>query len=341
MPVRFSSLDRRRFMTLLASGSVAFGLGDARGVAAFAPARFVPAIEGDFWTVADNPDLGSLSSPAQQPVDFATWQATDGAWQLWSCIRSTRVAGHTRLFYRWQARHLTNTKWEPMGIALLADPAVGETEGGLQAPFVLKVGGTYYMLYGDWEHICLATSVDGKTFARQLTKDGASGMFSIAPRANTRDPMVLAHRGRYYCYTTANPQGNGAVYCCVSSDLRHWDPPTIVCAGGAAGTGPSSAECPFVYRHDDSRMFYLFRTLRYGPDAETRVYASPDPLNFGVHDDRYFVATMSLAAPEIIAHRGRLYLACLRPALDGIRIARLRFARRQASLERDRICLPI
>jgi hypothetical protein len=341
MSVRVSSLDRRRFMTLLTSGPVAFGLGDAGAVAAPAPARFVPAIEDDFWTVAANPDLGSLSSPGQQPVDFAIWQAADGAWQLWSCIRSTRVAGHTRLFYRWQGRRLTDTTWEPMGIALIADPKFGELEGGLQAPFVLKARGAYYMLYGDWEHICLATSVDGKTFVRQLAKDGTSGMFSIAPRANTRDPMVLAHRGRYYCYTTANPQGNGAVYCCISSDLRHWGAPTIVSAGGAAGTGPSSTECPFVYRHDDSGMFFLFRTRRYGPDAETCVYASPDPLNFGVHDDRYFIATMPLAAPEIIAHGGRMYLACLRPALDGIRIARLRFVYRQASLEPDRIRLPI
>ena len=315
-------------MALLVSGPVGFGLGNVRAVGASAPSRFVPVIDGDFWTVATNPDLGSLSRAGQQPVDFAIWQAADGMWQLWSCIRSTRVTGHTRLFYRWQAPRLTDTTWEPMGIALMADPRFGEREGGLQAPFVLKVRGVYYMLYGDWEHICLATSVDGKTFARQRTKHGTSGMFSIAPRANTRDPMVLAHGGRYYCYTTANPQGNGAVYCCVSSDLRHWGAPMVVSAGGAAGTGASSAECPFVYRHDDSGIFYLFRTLRYGADAETRVYASPDPLNFGVHDDRFFVATLPLAAPEIIAHGGRLYLACLRPTLDGIRIAPLGFVRR-------------
>jgi hypothetical protein len=325
---RVSSFDRRRFLALLVSGPVGFGLGIVRAVGASAPSRFVPVIDGDFWTVATNPDLGSLSRPGQQPVDFAIWRAADGMWQLWSCIRSTRVTGHTRLFYRWQARRLTDTTWEPMGIALMADPRFGELEGGLQAPFVLKVRGVYYMLYGDWEHICLAASVDGKTFARQRTKHGTSGMFSIAPRANTRDPMVLAHGGRYYCYATANPQGNGAVYCCVSSDLRHWGAPTIVSAGGAAGTGASSAECPFVYRHDGSGMFYLFRTLRYGSDAETRVYASPDLLNFGVHDDRFFVATLPLAAPEIIAHGGRLYLACLRPTLDGIRIAPLRFVRR-------------
>lgn len=55
-----------------------------------------------------------------------------------------------------------------MGIAMMADPNFGETEGGLQAPFVLKEKSNYYMFYGDFEHIALAKSMDGKTFARQL-----------------------------------------------------------------------------------------------------------------------------------------------------------------------------
>jgi hypothetical protein len=320
-------VDRRRFLTLAVLGSIGRPLGSAGFAARSTSGRLVPEVTGDFWTIAGNPDLGVLSSPAQQPVDFAIWQAADGTWQLWSCIRSTRAPGQTRLFYRWQGRRLTDARWEPMGIALMADPRFGETVGGLQAPFVLRDRGVYFMVYGDWEHICLATSADGKTFSRQLTASGTSGMFSSAPHANTRDPMVLAHDGRYYCYTTANPQGKGAVYCCVSSDLRHWDRPRIVSAGGAAGTGPGSAECPFVYRHPETGLFYLFRTQRYGPGAQTRVYASSDPLDFGVHDDRYLVTTLPIAAPEIVSDGDRLYLGCLRPGLDGIRLAPLRFAR--------------
>ena len=64
----------------------------------------VPRIEGDWWTVAHNPDLGACTSDRQQPVDFAVWQAADGAWQLWSCIRFTQLDGHTRLFYRWDGK---------------------------------------------------------------------------------------------------------------------------------------------------------------------------------------------------------------------------------------------
>ena len=132
--------------------------------AAHANEVLVPAVDGAWWRVAGNPDLGPLAHPRQQPVDFGIWQAADGTWQLWSCIRFTRAPGKTRLFHRWQGDRLTDGDWRPMGIAMQADPRVGETAGGLQAPFVLEAGGTYHMFYGDWEHVCLALSVDGKAF---------------------------------------------------------------------------------------------------------------------------------------------------------------------------------
>ena len=280
-------------------------------------------IDGEWWTVAHDPDLGHLTDPDQQPVDFAIWQAADGTWQLWSCIRKTKCGGKTRLFYRWQGSSLTDKDWEPMGIAMQADPSFGETPGGLQAPFVLRVEGVYHMLYGDWEHICLATSVDGKTFARQLNANGKSGMFSEGPGSNTRDPMVLPVGKMYHCYYTAYPNRKGAVYCRASENLRTWSDSRMVAFGGSAGTGPFSAECPFVVHHKESGYYYLFRTQRYGVDAQTSVYRSQDPLDFGVDDDQYLVWTLPVAAPEIIGHQGKHYVASLLPSLKGIRIARL------------------
>jgi hypothetical protein len=47
----------------------------------------IPQIDGEWWPVASNPDLGQYTSDRQQPVDFAIWQARDGTWQIWSCIR--------------------------------------------------------------------------------------------------------------------------------------------------------------------------------------------------------------------------------------------------------------
>src|SRR5258705_1543401 len=138
----------------------------------------MPVIQGDWWTVAGDPDLGSYTDPKQQPVDFAIWQAADGTWQLWSCIRGTKCGGKTRLFHRWEGKNLTDPNWEPMGIAMEARPDAGETAGGLQAPHVVKIGSLYHMLYGDWENICVATGENGKTFARRLNLNGKTGMFS-------------------------------------------------------------------------------------------------------------------------------------------------------------------
>jgi hypothetical protein len=74
-----------------------------------APPVMMPRVAGEWWTVANDPDLGAYTATNQQPVDFGVWQATDGTWQLWSCIRNTRCAGVTRLFHGWEGRRLTDT----------------------------------------------------------------------------------------------------------------------------------------------------------------------------------------------------------------------------------------
>jgi hypothetical protein len=285
----------------------------------------IPTIAGPWRQVAGNPDLGDRTDPRQQPVDFAVWRAADGTWQLWSCIRGTRCGGKTRLFYRWEGRSPEEGDWRPMGVAMEADPGLGETPGGLQAPHVVRGGGRYVMAYGDWVNVCMAESDDGKAFRRVVGPSGGTGLFSEGPDANTRDPMLLRVGDRWHCYYTAYPGNEGAVFCRESADLREWGPAVRVAFGGAAGTGPYAAECPHVVERDG--LFYLFRTQRYGPDAVTRVYRSRDPLRFGIHeDDPYLCAELPIAAPEVFRDGGRDYLAALNPGLDGIRIARLEWA---------------
>jgi hypothetical protein len=75
----------------------------------------------------------------------------------------------------------------------------------------------------------------------------------------------------------------------------------------------------------ESGYYYLFRTQRYGRSARTSIYRSEDPLDFGIEDDRCLVCVLPVAAPEIIRHGGRDYLASLLPGLKGIEIARLRW----------------
>jgi hypothetical protein len=78
-----------------------------------------------WWTVARNPDLGALTGEKQQPVDFAVWQAADGTWQLWSCIRHTKCGGKTRLFDGWEGKSLTDSDWTPVSIKMQAEPQHG------------------------------------------------------------------------------------------------------------------------------------------------------------------------------------------------------------------------
>ncbi len=283
----------------------------------------IPAIDGDWWQVSGDPDLGKYTTEEQQPVDFGVWQAEDGTWQLWSCIRHTAVGGNTRLFYRWQGDHLTDSDWDPMGIALIADPNFGESPGGLQAPHVMQILGVYHMFYGDWQNICLARSWDGKTFARRLNGRKQSRLFSHGPDLHTRDAMVIPIHGKFYCYYTAIENEQGKIFCRISDDLRDWSEPITVAFGGQAGKGKWDVECPHVVYYDEH--YYLFSTQQYGKNMTTSIYRSKDPLNFGIDDDRYHVHTMPLAAPEVILHHGEFYLATLMRSLKGIKIAKMKW----------------
>jgi hypothetical protein len=287
----------------------------------------IPKIEGKWWTIAGNPDLGHYTSKEQEPTAFGIWKAADGTWQLFSCIRYTNCGGKTRLFYRWQSDKITDENWKTMGIVMEADENFGETLGGLQSPHATRIGREYLLVYGDWENICLAKSQDGKTFARQLNLDGLSGMFSEGMGAGTRDPMITVIGNTYYLYYTSFPDEKCAIYCRTSKDLCHWSETRIVSSGGSAGSGPFDAEVPCVLYLQKERSYYLFRT-HSSPDSDkfmTTVYRSRDPLDFGIDNDRYKIATLPTESTWIINDNGQYYIAALLPNHQGTRMARLKW----------------
>jgi len=290
----------------------------------------IPQIDGDWWQVAGNPDLGEFTSDSQEPVDFGVWQAADGTWQLWSCIRKTNCGGNTRLFHGWEGRKLTDKNWRPLGIVMQAEPKHGESPGGLQAPHVIRHQGTYYMFYGDWSNICMATSKDGKTFKRVVQENDKTGMFNEGDGEHARDPMILKVGERFHCYYTAHstrsPEKNhrGVNYCRLSTNLRDWGESKVVAEGSAYRDGPYCAECPHVVYHAPTKHFYLFNTQQYRSRQQTTVFRSPNPLHFGINDNRLEVTTLPVAAP-VIHHGDEYYIASLKPTLDGIQIARLRW----------------
>jgi len=214
-----------------------------------------------------------------------------------------------------------------MGIAMEADPNFGETPGGLQTPHATKIGGEYLMVYGDWEHICLARSWDGKTFARQLNRDGFSGMFMEGSGASTRDAAIFPVGNTYYLYYTAAPGDKCAIYCRTSHDLHTWSESTIVSSGGSGGTGPYDAESPFVLYLPQKRFYYLFRTHSSPATGTfmTSIYRSPDPLDFGIDNDIYLIGTLPVEAAWIISHDRQYYIASLLPNHQGTRMARMKW----------------
>jgi len=287
---------------------------------------WMPVVDGEFWSIAGNPDLGKYTSKRQAPVDFAVWQASDGTWQLWSCIRSTKCGGFTRLFHRWEGKNLTDSDWKPMGIAMEAKPELGEMPGGMQAPHVIKHNGLYWMAYGDRVNICFATSKDGKHFDRVIQPNGITGVFSEGPVQNTRDAMLTKIGNLWHCYYTASDplRLRGYIFCRTSENLKNWSQSVVVNAGGYPDIRRTNAECPHVIEVEPG-WFCLFRNHKYGRNALFSVYYSDNPLNFGINHNQKRVCTMPYAAPEVIYHQGKYYLAVLKPRLDGIRIARLKW----------------
>ena len=288
----------------------------------------LPKIIGPWWTIAQNPDLGPLTGEGQVAANCSIWQAADGSWQLWSHLVGTKTPGEGRLIYRWQGAKLTDTDWTPMGIAIEADPGFGETLGGLQSPFVIKQKGEYLMVYGDWRHICLARSWDGKSFARQLNRDGMAGMFAEPDGARARDPMLLPIGNTFYLYYVAAVDGRAAVYCRTSTDLRRWSDRKKVLASGTPGSDNGSAAGPFVFSLPGDDAYYLFQThASTGPsEYMTSVYWSRDPLDFGVDDDRKLVATLPTEVVRIFRHDGDYYILSLMSGMQGYKMASLEWA---------------
>lgn len=299
----------------------------------------IPTLEGDWWPIASNPDIGEYTTDKQQPVDFGVWKADDGTWQLWSCIRNSNFPGSsftTRFLYGWEGKSLTSTHWEPQGIKWVADPSLGETPGGMQAPYVIKEDGFYYLFYGDWQRICLAKSMDGKNFTRVLGGNGQPDLFSEFAYggehfvSQARDPMVIKRGNTYYCYYTSHvgaPIVDGAGFVKTSLNLKDWSESVIVSnTPSHKDSRPMySDECPFVVYLPEQKLYYLFVTQAYGKNNQTTVYASPNPMYFGVNDDSRKVCTLPIAAPEVILEDGQYYLAALNPELDGVRMIKLKW----------------
>jgi beta-xylosidase len=221
-----------------------------------------------------------------------------------------------------------------MGIAMEADTTLGETAGGIQAPYVFEENGTYYMYYGDWRNICLATSTDGKNFTRVINESGTPALFG-GPLDHSRDPMVLKIGDTYYCYYSDHPvpgdsksfEPQGAIYCKTSKDMKKWSEPIVVSRGGSpleqTNWYAGDIECPFVV--EINGKYILFRNQLYGRYSLNTQYCSSNPLDFGDGHDDYMTGQLHVAAPEIVKEGDQYYIVALKRNLDGMRVTKIKF----------------
>lgn len=282
----------------------------------------VPALAGDWWRIAAPPVLERYHREGVQTVDFTVFRATDGTWQLISCVRNTDCPGAGRLLYRWEGASLADRDWKPMGIFWLADPGLGQVAGRIQAPHCVRADGRYYLFYNSQGAHCLVSD-DGKDFRHHRTREGDIRFFEMA-----RDVMLFDNRARdglWYAYFTDIVPGryeerrNHTVAVRTAPSLDGpWS--AVKHDLGVVSSPPDGylfafAESPFVLHRDG--WYYRFEQLN--------VLASRSPLRWDVP----ILTTlggdpMALLSPEIVEDAGRLCIAGYRNhGKDGIFLCRL------------------
>ena len=287
-----------------------------------------------------------------EPVDHHIFQADDGYWHLWGCVRGTGIG---RILYHWKSKKLTDSNWEKTGEFIRCDPKVGECiddwsgQEWIQSPYFVKENGKYYMFYGGHSigrdksgvpvsglskdkfksesQICLMTSDDGLKWERHLFKDGLSRSF-VGP-GETRVPSLIKGDNTWYMYYAGYEDGdllkNGGIYVRTSKDLIHWSDYKLAHRDPTFGPSSWDHECPHVVYRDG--YFYLFRTESYW-EARTYVYRSDDPSDFGTNAESaqdMYVGRIAIAAPEIYQADGIEYVSSNHNPAAGTQMSKLRW----------------
>ncbi len=301
-------------------------------------------------------EAGGKEEEHNAPVDHNAFRDPQGIWHLWGCVRATAVV---RILYHWRAESLTDSPWEDTREMIRCDRDAGECLNDreseqIQSPFFVEHEGLYYMFYGgtsagvrddegrlvdpaDLEpgdpllerhtqgQICLMTSEDGRNWTRHRDERSYSRLF-VGPGPD-RDPCVIRIGDRWHIYYVGfegDPRETHGFTLRTSEDLIHWSEPKLVHRDLSFGRRGWRCECPFVaYR---GGYYYLFRTVDYY-SAETYVFRSEDPTDFGVGDARdKLVCRFPGAAVEIYATEdGTEYVSSNHNPPLGTQMCRLRW----------------
>jgi hypothetical protein len=272
-----------------------------------------PVLDSDFWLIGPQPELKELPllnkerTGPHEPNDHCIFQAANGMWQLWACVRKTPVG---RCLVNWESENLTDSPWKETGRVIRADRSAGESmvdwkgQEFLQSPFVVKDGDTYYMTYGGYStgkdeagnptddygrtqnQISLMTSPDGINWTRYRGENGWSRII-VGPGA-TRDQYLVKFGDTWYMYYTGHDGGsreNERIYVRTSNDLIHWSDCSVAHCIDREYLNSHTCESPTVVER--AGYYYLFRSggLKTEAPFSVGVYRSEDPLDFGTSGD--------------------------------------------------------
>lgn len=240
-----------------------------------------PAIV-DTTNLSDHRCYNSLAVPGVKLKDHTLFQYED-----YYYIASINVPlpenDYTKEKNFLYARTTDFCTWELLGTILEPGQPGDPDEFRIWAPHVFHENGTYYMFYtGVNRNIAQTTMLATSTNPADPTSWQRHGAVFRPTHSDTtypgpnewsdnRDPMILAHNGRYFMYYTARHHDRGVVALAVAEDLH--GPWTDIGAilRAAPGNWPES---PYVIHQHDT--FYLYYNGS-GSDSGQRWHAATTP----------------------------------------------------------------
>ncbi|MET0286505.1 MAG: family 43 glycosylhydrolase [Polyangiales bacterium] len=178
-------------------------------------------------------------------------------------------------------------------------------EGALHAPYVMRHGAGYKIFYFD------STMEEGKGLRSASSSDLYTWKRDPGSYPGGRDPMILAHRGTNYLYTTSTEleadESHDIVHLQSAPDLMGWTTlaPALRNPEPCPGSCWGWLESPFVFARAGG--FYLFTTFT-SSDFETYertwVLFSEDPTHFEAEP----ITTLLAHGGEVHEEDGTLYL---------------------------------
>lgn len=182
------------------------------------------------------------------------------------------------------ATSLDLVRWTHQPIALAPTPG-GPDAGGCFSGSAVEDGGVLSLVYtghGAAQVQCLATSTDGRTFAKHPGNPVIGPPPAGFPPADFRDPKVWRAEGRWWLVAGTKRDGRGHALLYESADLRRWAFKSVMAASDG-GTG-AMWECPDVFavggRHllivspnegvDRPKVFAITGRLDYATGLFTR-----------------------------------------------------------------------